>query len=60
MSAPKPLAQSSVWNSLYILLWIGLSSTQILFNKYILSKLFPFPIALTMWHSTPLHGPHRP
>ncbi len=59
MTALKPVASQSVWNFLYIVLWIALSSTQILFNKYILSTLFPFPIALTMWHSAPLLGSMR-
>ena len=34
-----------------VLLWICMSSTVILFNKYILSSYgFPFPVALTMCH----------
>ena len=51
MSALRHWAPQSVWNLLYIVLWISLSSTQILFNKYILSSVFPFPVALTMGHS---------
>ena len=53
MSALRQWAPQSVWNLLYIVLWISLSSTQILFNKYILSSLFPYPIGLTMFHSAP-------
>ncbi|KAG1665573.1 hypothetical protein FOA52_000720 [Chlamydomonas sp. UWO 241] len=35
----------------YIVLWIGLSATVILINKYILAfSGFPFPIALTLTH----------
>ena len=35
----------------YVTLWIFLSGTVILYNKYILSYHgFPFPISLTMWH----------
>lgn len=35
----------------YVGLWIALSGTVILFNKYILSNYgFPYPISLTMMH----------
>ena len=35
----------------YVLLWITLSATVILYNKYILTwGMFPYPVALTMWH----------
>jgi len=46
---PKP----SVHPAVYIAAWIALSSSVIVFNKYILDpkKLnFPFPIFLTTWH----------
>eukprot|EP00891_Asterochloris_glomerata_P000641 jgi/Astpho2/641/Aster-04482 len=40
-------------NAMYVSIWIGLSGTVILYNKYILAYYgFPFPIALTMWHMT--------
>ena len=32
-------------------MWISLSATVILYNKYILTwGMFPYPVALTMWH----------
>lgn len=35
----------------YVLLWIALSATVIMFNKYLLTYAgFQFPITLTMWH----------
>ena len=35
----------------YVTLWISLSATVILYNKYILTwGKFPYPVALTMWH----------
>jgi drug/metabolite transporter (DMT)-like permease len=35
----------------YVAIWIALSGTVILFNKYLLAYAgFPYPIALTMWH----------
>lgn len=35
----------------YVAIWIGLSGTVIMFNKYLLAYAgFPYPIALTMWH----------
>ncbi len=40
-----------VLNSLYVTLWISLSGTVILYNKWILAYYgFPYPISLTMWH----------
>ncbi|KAI9044839.1 TPT-domain-containing protein [Aspergillus affinis] len=37
----------------YIVLWIGLSSSVILFNKWVLfSAKFDFPLFLTSWHMT--------
>ncbi|PMD61906.1 duf250 domain protein membrane protein [Hyaloscypha bicolor E] len=36
---------------IYVVVWISLSSSVILFNKYILSSLnFHYPIILTSWH----------
>ena len=38
-------------SSAYVTLWIALSGTVILYNKYILAYGgFPYPITLTMWH----------
>ncbi|KAL6769247.1 MOT20A [Auxenochlorella protothecoides x Auxenochlorella symbiontica] len=35
----------------YVTLWIGLSSTVIMYNKWLLSfSGFPYPVALTLWH----------
>lgn len=35
----------------YVAIWITLSATVILYNKYILTwGMFPYPVALTMWH----------
>ena len=40
-----------VLNSFYVTLWITLSGTVILYNKWILAYYgFPYPISLTMWH----------
>ncbi len=33
----------------YITLWIAISATVILYNKYLLSHVFPYPITLTMY-----------
>lgn len=45
-------AARAVWTSYALMaLWITLSATVILFNKYVLSYAgFPYPIALTMVH----------
>lgn len=64
--APPPAAPSSTLQlhpAFYVVIWIALSSSTILFNKWILSKrktpvdgetepeqAFPFPIFLTTWH----------
>eukprot|EP00884_Botryococcus_braunii_P008410 jgi/Botrbrau1/17570/Bobra.0166s0017.1 len=38
-------------NSFYVTIWIALSGTVILYNKWILAYYgFPYPISLTMWH----------
>lgn len=38
-------------NTMYVTLWISLSGTVILYNKWILAYYgFPYPITLTMWH----------
>ncbi|CAD7702977.1 unnamed protein product [Ostreobium quekettii] len=37
----------------YVLLWMTVSATVILFNKWLLAfSGFPFPISLTLWHMT--------
>ncbi|EAT82928.1 hypothetical protein HBI56_068850 [Parastagonospora nodorum] len=47
-SAPEP---ASFHPAVYIATWITLSSSTIVFNKYILDTAkFHFPIALTTWH----------
>jgi hypothetical protein len=38
-------------NTVYVTVWIALSGTVILYNKWILAYYgFPYPITLTMWH----------
>ena len=38
-------------STFYVALWITLSGTVILYNKWILAYYgFPYPITLTMWH----------
>ncbi|GAB7323198.1 hypothetical protein MBLNU13_g05690t1 [Cladosporium sp. NU13] len=51
-AAEKPApAQSGLHPAVYVAAWISLSSSVILFNKYILYTLdFKFPIVLTTWH----------
>lgn len=35
----------------YVLMWMSISCSVILFNKWLLAYSgFPFPIALTLWH----------
>lgn len=37
----------------YVLTWMGISISVILFNKWLLAfSGFPYPIALTLWHMT--------
>lgn len=46
-------AKASLHPAFYIATWITLSSTTILFNKYLLSTAkFHYPILLTAWHLT--------
>jgi hypothetical protein len=34
----------------YVAIWIGLSGTVIMYNKYLLAYGgFPYPVSLTMW-----------
>ncbi len=50
------MAQSRVYREVlrayaYVVLWMGVSSSVILFNKWLLAfSGFPYPIALTAWH----------
>lgn len=40
-----------ILNATYVTIWIALSATVIMYNKWILAYSgFPFPIALTLWH----------
>jgi len=49
--ASTPTQQIQLPAAAYIAVWIGLSSSVILFNKWILDKKeFKFPITLTTWH----------
>ena len=43
--------QASLHPAFYVIAWITMSSSVILFNKYILDKAgFRFPVVLTTWH----------
>ena len=47
-AAPKA---DALHPAFYVVTWIGMSSSVILFNKWILDTAgFPFPIVLTTWH----------
>lgn len=49
----KTLFLQVAQNLMYTSIWIGLSGTVILYNKWILAYYgFPYPIALTIWHMT--------
>ena len=51
MKARRHVLLQVVLNSFYVTLWISLSGTVILYNKWILAYYgFPYPISLTMWH----------
>ena len=53
LTEPKSLASQVLLNLVYVSIWIGLSGTVILYNKWILAYYgFPYPIALTIWHMT--------
>ena len=48
---PNDIAVLALRNIAYASIWIALSASVILFNKYILAfGGFPFPITLTLWH----------
>ncbi|PLB53509.1 TPT-domain-containing protein [Aspergillus steynii IBT 23096] len=52
-TAAAPPAGTGLHPAFYIVLWIGLSSSVILFNKWVLaSAKFDFPLFLTSWHMT--------
>ncbi|KPM45027.1 hypothetical protein AK830_g1566 [Neonectria ditissima] len=47
----KPQARSGIHPSLYVVCWIGFSSSVILFNKWLLDTLnFRYPVILTTFH----------
>jgi len=47
----SPWTDATVSVRRYVTLWISLSATVILYNKFILTwGNFPYPVALTMWH----------
>ena len=48
--SPTVLAQAVKAYS-YVILWMSISISVILFNKWLLAYAgFPFPISLTLWH----------
>ncbi|KAF3384712.1 putative sugar phosphate/phosphate translocator [Penicillium rolfsii] len=50
-AGPAPAASTGLHPAFYIALWIALSSSVILFNKWVLSSAkFNFPLFLTTWH----------
>ena len=50
-SSSSPLLLRILLNTVYVAIWIALSGTVILYNKWILSVFdFHYPISLTMWH----------
>ncbi|KAJ5293768.1 hypothetical protein PENANT_c002G06406 [Penicillium antarcticum] len=52
-AAEKQEASAALHPAVYVTTWITLSSSVILFNKYLLDTLgFRFPIILTTWHLT--------
>ncbi|KAJ5918834.1 sugar phosphate/phosphate translocator [Penicillium verhagenii] len=52
-AAEKQEAKSALHPAVYVSIWITLSSSVILFNKYLLDYAnFRFPIVLTTWHLT--------
>ena len=53
LAEPKSVASQVLLNLAYVSVWIGLSGTVILYNKWILAYYgFPYPISLTIWHMT--------
>ena len=50
-AAQESMVSKVLLNVFYVGLWIFLSGTVILYNKWILALYgFPYPVALTMWH----------
>lgn len=53
---PEPMKDKSLWSQIlltygYVALWITLSATVIMYNKWVLAFYgFPYPVALTLWH----------
>ena len=55
MAPSKPLTawQQGMKAYFYVVVWMSISMSVILFNKYILAYSgFRYPIALTLWHMT--------
>lgn len=51
LQAQQDLKSNGIHPAFYVITWISLSSSVILFNKWILSSLqFQYPILLTAWH----------
>ncbi|KAI6248110.1 putative sugar phosphate/phosphate translocator [Erysiphe necator] len=51
LQAQQDHNSNSLHPAIYVIVWISLSSSVILFNKWILSSLqFHYPILLTAWH----------
>ncbi|RKF61985.1 putative sugar phosphate/phosphate translocator [Erysiphe neolycopersici] len=51
LQAQQDLNSNGIHPAVYVIVWISLSSSVILFNKWILSSLhFHYPILLTAWH----------
>ncbi|RKF82002.1 putative sugar phosphate/phosphate translocator [Golovinomyces cichoracearum] len=51
LQAQQDLKTNGIHPAIYVMVWISLSSSVILFNKWILSSLqFHYPILLTAWH----------
>ena len=50
-SAQSRVTREVIRNYSYVILWMSVSISVILFNKWLLAfSGFPYPIALTMWH----------
>lgn len=51
LQSQQDLKSNGIHPAVYVTVWISLSSSVILFNKWILSTLqFHYPILLTAWH----------
>ena len=49
--AVRKRGKAETWRCSYVALWIFLSATVIMYNKWVLSfSGFPYPVALTLWH----------